>query len=107
MYRSALKTAGYDVGAVEDGLDALRWVDAHAPDAIVLDLTLPRVGGRDVQRELRARAETRNIPIVIVTGGPSDDLDRSAPCIILQKPVEPDTLVDTVEKCLRGHSRGV
>ena len=102
MYRTALKAAGYEVGAVEDGLDALRWIDAHPPDAIVLDLTLPRVGGRDVRRELEARAETRLIPIVIVTGGDASDMETSMACVVLRKPVEPDTLVSTVEKCVRG-----
>jgi len=107
MYRAAFKIGGYDVGAVGDGLDALRWIDAHPPDAIVLDLTLPRVGGRDVQRELCAGAETRDIPIVIVTGGNADGLDPSVPCVILRKPVEPDALVATVDKCIRGHGRAV
>jgi DNA-binding response OmpR family regulator len=101
MYRSALTLAGYDVGAVEDGLDALRWIDAHPPDALVLDLTLPRVGGRDVQRELRASAETCNIPIIVVTGGNADDMPTSELCAVLHKPVDPDTLLDTVARCVR------
>ena len=107
MYRSALKVAGYEVGGVDDGLDALRWIEEHTPDAIVLDLILPRLGGRDVHSELQTRAETRSIPIVIVTGDDAADIPASELCVVLQKPVEPHTLVDTVSRCIRRHGRAV
>jgi CheY-like chemotaxis protein len=67
LYRSTLTLAGYSVVAVEDGIDALRRVERRRPDALVLDLALPRKSGRDVKRELRSNPETRDIPIVIVS----------------------------------------
>src|SRR5258706_15561940 len=67
LYRMALMMAGYKVVAVEDGVDALRHVEADPPQAVVLDIELPRLGGLDVQREIAAHAETRDIPIVVVT----------------------------------------
>lgn len=54
LYRSALRAAGYAVVAVEDGIDALRRVERARPEAVVLDLDLPRLSGRDVQKELKA-----------------------------------------------------
>src|SRR5690349_7457440 len=43
LYRATLSAAGYAVVAVADGIDALRYVDlVRAPDAVVLDLQLPR-----------------------------------------------------------------
>lgn len=74
LYRATLLAFGYAVVAVEDGVDALRYVDGQIPSLIVLDLALPRLGGRDVQRELASRAETRDIPIVVVTGTDMRDL---------------------------------
>ena len=86
---------------VEDGLDALHQIEIDPPAAVVLDLGLPRLGGRDVQREMTARIETRGIPIIIVTGEPADDLDPSEFACILRKPLEPDTLITAVRDCLR------
>lgn len=101
FYRAMLQLEGFDVTAVEDGIDALRHIELDPPDAIVLDLGLPRLGGRDVQRELTARTDMRGIPIVIVTGEPIDDLDRSQCASILRKPLEPAALITAVRDCLR------
>ena len=101
LYRAMLQLEGFDVTAVEDGIDALRHIELELPDAIVLDLGLPRLGGRDVQREITARTDTRGIPIVIVTGEPIDDLDRSQYAGILRKPLEPSALITAVRDCVR------
>src|SRR5688572_16452046 len=68
QYRDVLRAARYAVVAVADGLDALHYVERERPDVMVLDLGLPRVSGWDVYRELRARPDTQNLPIIIVTG---------------------------------------
>lgn len=101
LYRASLQLEGYAVIAVEDGLDALRYIDTTAPSAIVLDLDLPRLGGRDVQRELTAGMDTNGIPIIIVTGGDTSDLNPKDFACILRKPLHPEKLVDAVRRCLR------
>jgi two-component system, OmpR family, phosphate regulon response regulator PhoB len=104
VFRFALKNAGYRVVDVEDGGDALRHVEHEAPSAVVLDLGLPRVSGRDVQRELAAGDATRRIPIVVVTGTATDDLDEKDFAAILHKPVHVDTVVEVVDHLLRYRS---
>ena len=102
LYRKALAAEGYGVVAVEDGLDALRVIDgATFPTAVVLDLDLPRVGGRDVYRELRGRAETSMIPVLVVTGSDTSDLDPANFACILKKPISVDALVEAVRRCVR------
>jgi CheY-like chemotaxis protein len=101
MYRSALRGAGYDVVAVEDGADALRYVEHQRQNAVVLDLALPRIGGRDVNRELKARPETRQIPVVVVTGTDMSDLDPQDFSSMLMKPVQGDALVWAVDNSIR------
>ena len=101
FYRVTLRYAGYAVVAVEDGLDALGWIEQHAPDLIVLDLTLFRVSGRDLQRELQAHAKTRDIPIVVVSGDDTSDLNRTELACLLNKPVTGAALVEAVERCLK------
>ena len=100
MYRTALQLNGFAVVAVEDGVDALRHIEDSPPAAVVLDLGLPRLGGRDVAREIAAHADTREIPIVIVTGAETPDLDAKDFACILRKPFELDALVSAVRRCL-------
>ena len=100
LYRATLQLEGFAVIAVEDGVDALRCLDTQAPAAVVLDLDLPRLGGRDVGREIRGRADTRDVPIVIVTGGDTSDLDPKDFACILRKPLDPEKIVIAVRKCL-------
>jgi len=51
----------------------------------VLDIALPRVSGRDVERELRSNSETRDIPIVIVSGQDVSDLNPDDFACVLRK----------------------
>ena len=87
--------------AVEDGMDALRRVERDAPHAMVLDMALPRLGGRDVQREMKSRPETSRIPIVVVSGTDISDLNESDFASVLRKPIHPEAVVFAVDKCFR------
>ena len=105
LLRTALQTAGYLVVAVEDGLAALKRIESERPHAVVLDLALPRLSGRDVHRELAARPDTSCIPIVVVSGTDVSDLNPSDFAGILRKPVQPETVVEAVETGLRRMRR--
>ena len=107
LYRSALRTAGYVVTAVEDGADALRQIEHSMPALVVLDLALPRVDGRDVHRELKARRDTRDIPVIVVSGTDIADVDAKQFAYVLRKPCDPDRLVDAVDQCMRRAGGGV
>jgi chemosensory pili system protein ChpA (sensor histidine kinase/response regulator) len=100
LYRAALSVSGYDVICASDGIEALYQLDADPPDLVVLDLTLPRLSGRDVQREISANARYRHIPILVVTGDPGDLVESDNLCI-LRKPVDLASLSDAVDRCLR------
>jgi two-component system chemotaxis response regulator CheY len=106
MYRTALALAGFEVIEADDGLSALHVLEQRKADIVVLDLMLPRLDGLTVQQEIAAQAQTRDIPIVIVTGSklPLDDVN--VPCI-LRKPVTPDDLITAVRRCLASGASGV
>lgn len=57
----------YDVALAKDGEEALDKALAEAPDLILLDVVMPRMNGFDVLAALRAREETREVPIIMVT----------------------------------------
>ena len=70
-----LDKEGYDVALAQDGEEALMMVDERLPDLVVLDWMLPKVSGIEVCRRLRSRAETRNIPIILLTAR-GEETDR-------------------------------
>jgi CheY-like chemotaxis protein len=100
LYRSSLRAAGYAVVGVEDGQEALKLVHVGKPRAVVLDLGLPRLSGREVSKQLRSDATTEHIPVMIVTGSDTSDLDPSHFACVLKKPISPDDLVEAVQKCV-------
>ena len=104
LYRDALAIGGFVVVAVEDGIEALRYIDSARPAAVVLDLGLPGLSGRDVEREMASHPQTEAIPIVLVTGD-EDIADAARFACVLRKPVDPADLLDAVRKCLRNHRR--
>jgi len=62
-----LDKEGYRVAVATDGEEALVLIDEALPDLIVLDWMLPKVSGVEICRRLRARPETRNLPIIMLT----------------------------------------
>lgn len=70
-----LEKEGYSVSVATDGEEALMLADERKPDLILLDWMLPKAPGIEVCRRLRARQETRNTPIVMLTAR-TDEADR-------------------------------
>jgi len=70
-----LEKEGYRVSVAIDGEEALVAADESSPDLVVLDWMLPKAPGIEVCRRLRARQDTRNTPIVMLTAR-SEESDR-------------------------------
>jgi two-component system, OmpR family, phosphate regulon response regulator PhoB len=66
---------GFAVTGAENGEEALLLVDELSPDLIVLDWMLPNVSGIEVCRRLKSRAETRAIPVIMLSAR-SEEVDR-------------------------------
>jgi len=67
LLRRYLEKHGYEVGEAYDGTECLEAVAQRLPDAIILDVMMPQMDGYTTVRQLRQRAETAQIPVVIVT----------------------------------------
>lgn len=73
LIKHTLERSGdVEVAVVTGGDAALKIVSEHAPDLVLLDLNLPVLGGLEVCRILRARPETANVPIIILTARTSE-----------------------------------
>ena len=100
-----LEKEGYEVVLAGDGEEALMMIDEKLPDLVVLDWMLPKVSGIEVCRRLRQRAETRNLPIIMLTarGEESDrirGLDTGADDYVV-KPVSMSELAARARAVLR------
>lgn len=103
-----LEKNGYEVTVAYNGKECLEKIDLKKPDLIILDVMMTRKDeGFEVSRDLRNSEQTKNIPILMVTSIndtvpfnfepdetwlPVDDF--------IEKPVEPEQLLDKVRKML-------
>jgi len=70
-----LEAEGFRVAMAGNGEEALLLVSEDRPDIIVLDWMLPNVSGIEVCRQLKTRAETRSVPIIMLSAR-SEEVDR-------------------------------
>ena len=97
-----------EVLIAQDGVSGLDMIRKHKPDAVVLDIKLPRKNGYEVCVALQMDDALKNIPIVVITGltedqsasGDAEWCRRMQVADFLSKPFEPDELVDRVLKAL-------
>jgi CheY-like chemotaxis protein len=68
MYAAYLGAVGYRVETAEDGQEAVRKTHRLRPDAIVMDLQMPRLDGLAAVGALQADASTATIPVIVLTG---------------------------------------
>lgn len=70
-----LRSAGYEVLTSTSGQEGLRLTQKQKPDLLILDLMLPDLSGTEVCRTLRESAETKNIPILMLSAR-GEEIDR-------------------------------
>lgn len=68
MYKAQLEEAGYDVLTATDGIEAINAAFTSQPHLILLDVHMPKINGYQVCRLLKDRPETKETPIVVMTG---------------------------------------
>mgnify|MGYP006261697973 FL=1 len=105
LLRYNLEKAGFETIQAENGRDAILLTEENEPDLVVLDWMMPETSGIDVCRELRSRARTRLLPIIMVSargeeGDRSLGLDSGADDYI-SKPFSPRELIARVKAVLR------
>jgi diguanylate cyclase (GGDEF)-like protein len=62
-----LEKAGYAVETAEDGVEALKAIEASPPDLVLLDLMMPNMDGYETCKRLKSNYQTNHIPIIMVT----------------------------------------
>lgn len=107
-----LNNAGYETITSTDGQDALNQARLRLPDLVVLDLMIPVVDGLEVCKRLRATAETRDTPILMLTAK-GEETDQVVGFSVgaddyVIKPFSVKVLLERIKSLLRrrGESQG-
>src|SRR5688572_12739222 len=104
LYAEQLAMSGFDVIQAGNGADAIAHTTSHAPDVVLMDLSLPIVDGWEATRRLKSDQRTAHIPVVALTAHDgSGELQRAtrAGCDwFVPKPCPPDALITEVRRVL-------
>jgi CheY-like chemotaxis protein len=87
-FKKVLSSSGYRVELASDGEEGLRLALSTRPDVILLDMLLPKLGGVEVLRALKACPSTATIPVIALSGLPMSNearLRRDGAISYLQK----------------------
>ena len=100
-----LTQADYDVIRAADGQQALEMIEEHRPDLAIIDWMMPEMSGIDLCRTLRARTETKQLPIIILSAR-GEEGDRTLGLDIgaddyISKPFSPREMISRVRALLR------
>jgi len=96
-----LEPAGFKVVVAEDGIAALKRARELRPQAILLDIHLPKLDGWSVLSQLKGDQSLATIPVILISVEEQRARGFSlGACEYLVKPVEPERLVEVVQRCL-------
>lgn len=108
LYTAMFRHHGYEVLSAADGESGLECLQRRRPDAVLLDLGMPRLDGLAWLRRVRADPQYRNLPVVILTSGALDVQIRAAQegaaaCVLSKHRSDPDEVVSWVVAAMTGN----
>jgi len=111
LARALLEKNGCRVAEAADGAAGLaRLTAGEAFDLVVLDLDMPRLGGREVLGRVRADVATAALPVIVLTGSDNQDLEvelmEAGADDYIRKPLDPARFVARVKGALRRAASG-
>jgi chemosensory pili system protein ChpA (sensor histidine kinase/response regulator) len=99
-----LSNAGYHVEVANDGVEAIEKISTHPYDLIITDLEMPRMHGYELIAEVRTGADTKDIPIIVLTSRAGEKHYQKAVEMgandYIVKPVDEGTLLQSIKKLL-------
>ncbi len=107
LIRSILQSAGYNVTAAYDGIDALEKLREQSYDLVISDVEMPRMNGFQLTTRIRQELGLMDLPVVIITSLASDEhrrqgLEAGAQAYIVKSQFNQDNLLEVVQQLL-GH----
>lgn len=110
VVKMGFESLGYTVITANDGRAALERIRAERPDLVILDVMMPEKSGYDVCSEMKADAELRTIPVVMLTAKNLEEDQYWGRELgadeYITKPYDPEELERAVEKIFALRERG-
>jgi len=106
MYVTKLQLEGFEVKIADDGEKGLKMAKSEQPDVILLDIILPKMSGFDVLKDLKADADTKAVPVMLLTNlGQREDvqkgLDLGAKDYLIKAHFMPSEVVTKIKNLIK------
>lgn len=110
MYQKIFESEGYQVELAINGEEGLDKARVSIPTLILLDVMMPKMNGLQVLKQLKAEANTKDIPVVMLTNldGERDAeqaLSEGAVKYIIKSQYKPKEIEEMVKQILAGYTR--
>jgi ribonuclease P protein subunit RPR2 len=106
LLRTTFEIFDLELDEADSAAMAARRISARKPDVIVLDVLMPGIDGLEYCAKLKRDPQTRDIPVVLLTGSERTDLNGASADELVRKPFSPLELLGVVER-LAGGTNGV
>ncbi len=106
MLRQFLPESDFSLKFAPDGLAGLQSIETQRPDLLLLDLLMPNLDGFGVIERLRAKSQTRDLPIIVIsakelTAGETSHLKETVTTVMKKQGFEGEKLVEEINRVLR------
>jgi len=110
--KTVLEDAGFEVALAANGNEALERMTERLPDAISLDLVMPKMSGLKFFKYIQKNKERASIPVVVVTAHAKDEFGKGdleklmaakseeATVLVVEKPIQPQKYVNTIRRAV-------
>jgi CheY-like chemotaxis protein len=104
LMAAIIDSADYHTVLASNGPQALQLAETTSPSIVFCDFTMPGMNGDEVLRSLRANPRTNHIPLVLMTGHASSDMERFGADAFLQKPFCLEEVVPLLTSVVKNHA---
>lgn len=105
LLAEVLTDRGYRALQARNGRHALEILQSEHADLVLTDVMMPQLTGADLCRHLKARPETRNIPVILISAAGREAADGTGADAFLDKPFQLDDVEALLEQWLEHASR--
>ncbi|MBI2341512.1 MAG: response regulator [Deltaproteobacteria bacterium] len=108
VLKERLESSGFITDCAYEGVRTIELAHKKKPDLILLDWKMPAGGASTVLQYLKEKPETKNIPVIVITGVADNFLESKAASLgakyFIRKPYDPHLLIDTINEILASRA---
>ncbi|MCK5533776.1 response regulator, partial [bacterium] len=106
LERNIIESAGYNVEAAIDGVEATEKLDGKKFDLLITDVQMPRMNGFQLTSWVKKKEKHKDMPVIIVTSLEKEEekkkgIKAGAQAYIVKSSFDQTTLLDTIERLIK------